>query len=67
MTNDDEMALAALMKAAEAVDSAVSTELLRKSFAIQRNHQFDLDENRGASKIQLKTLLEAMIEEGGAV
>ncbi len=40
MTNDNDMALAALLKAAE-MDASLPTELLRKSFAIQRRHQFD--------------------------
>ena len=62
MTNDNDMALAALLKAAE-MDASLPTELLRKSFAIQRRHQFDRDENREVSLQELKTLLDAMVEE----
>ena len=63
MTNDNDMALAALMKAAE-MDTSLPTELLRKSFAIQRRHQFDRDETREVSLQELRTLLDAMVEEG---
>ena len=62
MTNDNDMALAALLKAAE-MDTSLPTELLRKSFAIQRRHQFDRDETREVSLQELKTLLDAMVEE----
>jgi hypothetical protein len=62
MTNDNDMALAALLKAAE-MDASLPTELLRKSFAIQRNHQFDREENREVSLQELKNLLDAMVEE----
>ena len=63
MTNDNDMALAALLKAAE-MDTSLPTELLRKSFAIQRRHQFDRDETREVSLQELRTLLDAMVEEG---
>ncbi len=62
MTNDNDMALTALLKAAE-MDASLPTELLRKSFAIQRRHQFDREENREVSLQELKTLLDAMVEE----
>ncbi len=62
MTNDNDMALAALLKAAE-MDASLPTELLRKSFAIQRRHQFDRDETREVSLQELRTLLDAMVEE----
>jgi hypothetical protein len=62
MTNDNDMALTALLKAAE-MDASLPTELLRKSFAIQRRHQFDREENREASLQELKTLLDAMVED----
>ncbi len=62
MTNDNDMALAALLKAAE-MDASLPTELLRKSFAIQRRHQFDRDETREVSLQELKNLLDAMVEE----
>jgi hypothetical protein len=62
MTNDNDMALTALLKAAE-TDASLPTELLRKSFAIQRRHQFDREENREVSLQELKTLLDAMVED----
>ena len=62
MTNDNDMALTALLKAAE-MDASLPTELLRKSFAIQRRHQFDREENREVSLQELKTLLDAIVEE----
>ena len=62
MTNDNDMALTALLKAAE-MDASLPTELLRKSFAIQRRHQFEREENREVSLQELKTLLDAMVEE----
>ena len=63
MTNENEkdMALMALLKAAE-LDPTLPTELLHKSFAIQRRHQFDREETREISMQELKFLLEAMVE-----
>jgi len=63
MTDDNDMALAALLKAAAEVDPLLSTELLRKSFAIQRRHQFDRDDTREMSMQDLKSLLDVMIDE----
>jgi hypothetical protein len=63
MTDENDMALAALLKAAADVDASLSTELLRKSFAIQRRHQFDRDDTRAMSMQELKSLLDAMVEE----
>jgi hypothetical protein len=64
MTDDKDMALAALLKAAAEVDPLLSTELLRESFAIQRRHQFDRPEAREGSMQELKSLLDKMIEVG---
>jgi len=66
MKDDNDMALAALLKAAAEIDPLLSTELLRKSFAIQRRHQFDRDDNREISMQELKSLLAATIEEVGS-
>jgi hypothetical protein len=63
MTDDNDMALSALLKAAADLDSPLSTELLRKSFAIQRRHQFDRDDTRAMSMQELKSLLDALVEE----
>lgn len=62
MTDHNDMALAALLKAAEA-NPSLSTDLLRKSFAIQRRHQFDRDDTRERSMQELKTLLDAMVDQ----
>jgi len=64
MTVDNDMALAALLKAAAEVDPLLSTELLRESFAIQRRHQFDREDAREMSMQELKSLLDKMIEVG---
>ena len=63
MTDDNDMALAALLKAAAEVDPSFSTELLHKSFAIQRTHQFDREDSREMSMQELKSLLDFMVEE----
>ena len=63
MTDDNDMALAALLKAAKDVDASLSTELLRKSFAIQRRRQFDRDDTREMSMQELRSLLESLVEE----
>jgi hypothetical protein len=63
MTDDNDMALAALLKAAQEIDPTLSTELLRRSFSIQRRHQFDRDDTREISMQELKSLLEAMVDE----
>ncbi len=68
MTQETEtdMALAALLKAAAEVEPALSQELLLKSYAIQRRHQFDRDNSRETSMQDLKVLMDAMVESGGA-
>lgn len=62
MTDDNDMALVALLKAAEA-DPSISTELLRRSYAIERRHQFDRDDTRELSMQELKSLLEAIVDQ----
>ncbi|MEQ9899894.1 hypothetical protein ABRP59_09690 [Pectobacterium punjabense] len=62
MTDDHDMALAALLKAAEA-DPFLSTDLLRKSFSIERRHQFDRDDARELSLQELKSLLDSIVDE----
>jgi hypothetical protein len=62
MTDDNDMALVALLKAAEA-DPSISTELLRKSYTIERRHQFDRDDTRELSMQALKSLLEAIVDQ----
>ncbi len=62
MTDNNDMALVALLKAAE-TDPSISTELLRKSYAIERKHQFDRDDTRELSMQELKSLLEAIVDQ----
>ena len=63
MTDDNDMALAALLKAAQEADPSLSTDLLRRSFNIQRRHQFDRDDTRETSMQELKSLLDVMVDE----
>lgn len=63
MTDENDMALVALLRTAADVDPSLSTELLRKSFAIQRKHQFDRDDTRAMSMQELKSLLDTIVEE----
>jgi hypothetical protein len=68
MTDENDMALAALLKAGE-LEPSLPTELLRKSYAIQRRHQFDRDDPREVSKVskqELLALLEATLDAGMA-
>ena len=65
MTDDNDMALAALLKAAQEVDPSLSTDLLRRSFNIQRRHQFDRDDTRETCMQELKSLLDVMVDEAG--
>jgi hypothetical protein len=69
MTQETEtdMALAALLKAAAEVEPELSQDLLLKSYAIQRRHQFDRDDSRETSMQGLKVLMDAMVESGGAL
>jgi hypothetical protein len=60
--NGNDMALAALLKAGE-VESAVPAELLQKSYAIQRRHQFDRDDSREVSMQELKALLDDIVDQ----
>lgn len=68
MTQDPEndMALAALLKAATEVEPEFPTDLLLKSYAIQRKHQFDRDDNRETSMQDLKVLLDAVVDAQGS-
>jgi hypothetical protein len=63
MTEENDMALTALLKTAADLDPSLSTELLRMSFEIQRRHQFDRDDIRAMSMQELKSLLDTIVEE----
>jgi hypothetical protein len=67
MTQDTEndMALAALLKAATEVEPDFPTDLLLKSYAIQRKHQFDREDNRETSMQDLKVLLDVVVDAQG--
>ncbi len=67
MTQDPEndMALAALLKAAAEVEPDFQTDLLLKSYAIQRKHQFDREDTRETSMQDLKVLLDAVVDAQG--
>lgn len=61
--DENDMALTALLRTAADLDPSLSTELLRKSFEIQRRHQFDRDDLRAISMQELKSLLDTIVEE----
>ena len=63
MTDENDMALTALLRTAADLDPSLSTELLRTSFEIQRRHQFDRDDIRATSMQELKSLLDNIVEE----
>lgn len=63
MMDENDMALTALLRTAADLDPSLSTELLRKSFEIQRRHQFDRDDLRAISMQELKSLLDTIVEE----
>lgn len=63
MTDEKDMALTALLRTAADLDPSLPTELLRKSFEIQRKHQFDRDDIREMSMQELKSLLDTIVEE----
>ncbi len=67
MTSDTEqdLALTALLAAAREVDAGIPDDLLRKSYAIQRSHQFDREENRETSLQDLTKLVDDHIDSGG--
>lgn len=61
MTQENEqedMALKALLAVAAEIDAEFPQDLLRKTYAIQRNHQFDRDENREESLQDLRKLVD---------
>jgi hypothetical protein len=62
---EQDLALSALLAAASEVDASMPDDLLRKSYAIQRSHQFDREENRDTSLQDLTKLVDDHIESGG--
>lgn len=57
LATEQDLALSALLAAAHEIDANIPDDLLRKSYAIQRSHQFDQEENRDTSRQDLKKLL----------
>ncbi len=63
--SENDMALTALLKAAAEVEPDLSQDLLLKSYAIQRKHQFDREDSRETSMQDLKVLLDTLVESSG--
>jgi hypothetical protein len=61
----EDIALTALLKAAEQYQDVAINELLKKAYEIERRHQFDSEEQRNSSLQELQRLLEATIESAG--
>jgi hypothetical protein len=62
---EQDLALVALLAAARELDAGLPDELLRKSYLIQRSHQFDREENRETSLQDLTKLVEDHLDSGG--
>ena len=60
--NEPDLALSALRAASMELDASIPEDLLERSYAIQRNHQFDRDENRATSLQDLEKLVEEHLE-----
>lgn len=69
MTSDehDDVALAALLAVFRELDTGVPEGLLRKAYAIQRQHQFDRDGERDASFQAMQKLVEDSVPASGAL
>ena len=66
MTTDHEqdLALTALLAAASELGTNLPEDFVKHSYAIQRSHQFDRDENRETSLQDLEKLVEDYLEQG---
>lgn len=62
LANEPDLALTALRAAALDLDNSIPEDLLERSYAIQRNHQFDRDENRETSLQDLEKLVDEHLE-----
>jgi hypothetical protein len=62
---EQDLALVALLAAARELGAGLPDELLRKSYVIQRSHQFDREENRETSLQDLTKLVEDHLDSGG--
>lgn len=62
----DDVALAALMAVFRELETGVPETLLRRAYAIQRQHQFDRDGERDASLQAMQQLVEDYVSSSGA-
>lgn len=61
----EDVALAALLAVFRELETGVSEDLLRKAYAIQRQHQFDRDGERDASLQAMQKLVEDFVTSAG--
>lgn len=64
-SDHEDVALAALLAVFREVETGVSEDLLRKAYAIQRQHQFDRDGERDASLQAMQRLVEDFVTSAG--
>lgn len=62
MKNENDLALNALLAAANEMGAKLDLTLLKSSYEIQKKHQFDRDDYREVSMQELKNLIEAKID-----
>lgn len=64
MTNniESDLALSALLAAALEVNTTITEDLIKRSYAIQRSHQFDREENRATSLQELQNLVDIHLD-----
>jgi hypothetical protein len=61
----EDVALLALLAVFREIETGVSEDLLRKAYAIQRQHQFDRDGERDASLQAMQKLVEDFVTSAG--
>jgi hypothetical protein len=61
----EDVALAALLAVFRELETGVTEDLLRKAYAIQRQHQFDRDGERDASLQAMQKLVEDHVASAG--
>jgi len=64
LDTEQDLALNALLAASQEVGEGMPEDLLRKSYAIQRSHQFDREENRETSLQDLTKLVDDHLDSG---
>ncbi len=63
LTGNDDSALRALLSAASEIGSTLTEDFIRKTYEIQKRHQFDKQENKQTSLQELDRLVKASLEE----